>query len=404
MSQRSPGTDPSTGPASEALAKVLAELQGLTPGTMDPNQPAFPPRLVRADRPPVRPKKIELEFQAERPSRGWPLKAAAASAALFAIGAVAMNIGYPMLKAPFSASRLAMAEPEASSPAAAAPEEPLPTGGASGVRLATLASAGKEGPVSVVQEPPEEGNITTGAMPNAVVAAKPGPSAPALQFPQPTRPLELPPLTTPAVPASSDSAVGLTLREERPHPTASLRAGDAAQDSRTGVQVASVDVKPIASSSTAAAEVKPVASSSPDPAPVPEVKPVASPPPPVAAPPAEVKPIASSPRDPASTAQVEPVAPPPQPVPVANPDRLIRRAQDLIRDGDISGARLILERALSSGSAQAAFALAQTYDPEVLSQWQARGIKGDMARARQLYQVASDRGMAEAKERIASLR
>jgi TPR repeat protein len=58
---------------------------------------------------------------------------------------------------------------------------------------------------------------------------------------------------------------------------------------------------------------------------------------------------------------------------------------------------------MTSGSARAAFALAQTYDPEVLAQWQARGIKGDMARARQLYQLASEQGSPEAKERIAAL-
>ena len=84
-------------------------------------------------------------------------------------------------------------------------------------------------------------------------------------------------------------------------------------------------------------------------------------------------------------------------------DRLISRGLELIRDGDISGARLVLERALSSGDGRAAFLLGQTFDPHMLTEWQARGIKGDTARARELYERASQLGVAEAKDRIANL-
>ena len=75
----------------------------------------------------------------------------------------------------------------------------------------------------------------------------------------------------------------------------------------------------------------------------------------------------------------------------------------MIQQGDISGARLILERAVTSGSAQAAFHLAQTYDPRILAKWQARGIKGDAARSRELYRMASEAGVLEAQEHIANL-
>jgi hypothetical protein len=84
-------------------------------------------------------------------------------------------------------------------------------------------------------------------------------------------------------------------------------------------------------------------------------------------------------------------------------ERLMKRALDMIQQGDISGARLILERAVSSGSAQAAFHLAQTYDPRILAKWQARGIKGDPTRSRELYRMAAQAGVPEAQEHIANL-
>jgi hypothetical protein len=37
----------------------------------------------------------------------------------------------------------------------------------------------------------------------------------------------------------------------------------------------------------------------------------------------------------------------------------------------------LLERAASSGDARAIFALAETYDPNMLSAWRVRGMKGD---------------------------
>jgi len=82
---------------------------------------------------------------------------------------------------------------------------------------------------------------------------------------------------------------------------------------------------------------------------------------------------------------------------------LLARAQELIRNRDISSARLVLERALATGSAEAAFQLAETYDPQVLSAWQVRGIIGDASRARQLYTKASESGVKIAEERLRTL-
>jgi TPR repeat protein len=81
----------------------------------------------------------------------------------------------------------------------------------------------------------------------------------------------------------------------------------------------------------------------------------------------------------------------------------LSRAQELIRNGDISSARLMLEKALSAGSADAAFQLAETYDPQVLAGWHVRGIVGDPARAKQLYTKASESGVRMAEERLKGL-
>jgi len=83
---------------------------------------------------------------------------------------------------------------------------------------------------------------------------------------------------------------------------------------------------------------------------------------------------------------------------------LLARASSLLKDRDISGARLILERALEAGSTRAAFQLAETYDPRQLSRWRAYGIRGDWAKAQALYLRALDGGIIEAKDRIAPIR
>jgi hypothetical protein len=105
-----------------------------------------------------------------------------------------------------------------------------------------------------------------------------------------------------------------------------------------------------------------------------------------------------------------PSAPPidaPAPTPQASAieaDWLIARAQGQIAQGDISGARLLLERALEGGSRKAAFHLAETYDPRQLAAWRAFGIRGDPARARKLYARALEGGIVDAQERLIGLR
>jgi hypothetical protein len=84
--------------------------------------------------------------------------------------------------------------------------------------------------------------------------------------------------------------------------------------------------------------------------------------------------------------------------------RLLARADALLRQADISSARPFLEHALERGSARAAFMLAETYDARVLQSWHARGISGDPSKARELYQQAEAGGIENARERIEALK
>jgi len=84
----------------------------------------------------------------------------------------------------------------------------------------------------------------------------------------------------------------------------------------------------------------------------------------------------------------------------ADAARLIARARVLIAQGDIGGARLVLERAAEAGSAPAVFALAETYDSAILSAWGTFGTQGDNERAQQLYAEAFAAGIQEARARL----
>jgi hypothetical protein len=83
---------------------------------------------------------------------------------------------------------------------------------------------------------------------------------------------------------------------------------------------------------------------------------------------------------------------------------LVARASSLLRQGDIGAARLVLERAVEIGSAQASFALAETYDPLILAKWGTYGTRGDARRAHDLYARADAEGIQEAKSRLDALR
>ena len=82
---------------------------------------------------------------------------------------------------------------------------------------------------------------------------------------------------------------------------------------------------------------------------------------------------------------------------------LLNRAKGLLAIGDISSARLLLERAADAQEAEAALILAGTYDPQVLGSQDMRSVTPDPAAARLWYQKAAQLGSADAKRRLGQL-
>ena len=80
--------------------------------------------------------------------------------------------------------------------------------------------------------------------------------------------------------------------------------------------------------------------------------------------------------------------------------KLIERATGLLVQGNISAARIVLERAADKGNARASFMLAETYDPVILSAWGTFGTRGEAAKAREHYSKAQAGGVQEAKDRL----
>src|SRR4029077_15219851 len=79
---------------------------------------------------------------------------------------------------------------------------------------------------------------------------------------------------------------------------------------------------------------------------------------------------------------------------------LMNRAKILVAAGDISPARLLLERAAEAQEPAAALMLARTYDPDVLRTENVRNIIPDPALARIWYQRAAQLGSADAQRRL----
>jgi hypothetical protein len=97
----------------------------------------------------------------------------------------------------------------------------------------------------------------------------------------------------------------------------------------------------------------------------------------------------------------EPVARP-EPVRHQVDDRL-SEAKQRIESGDVSGARDILSAAEGSAPGPISFALAETYDPNMLAAWGTRGAIADVARAKALYHKSLALGMVRAQARLEAL-
>jgi len=113
---------------------------------------------------------------------------------------------------------------------------------------------------------------------------------------------------------------------------------------------------------------------------------------------------------PPATAPVAAAAPTPQPRADAprelSPNEIasmIRRAQEMLANGDIKAARLLLLRAAEAHDARAALALARTYDPIASRQLSTADPGPDVAQARNWYQRAREWGAPEAQRQLDAL-
>jgi hypothetical protein len=79
---------------------------------------------------------------------------------------------------------------------------------------------------------------------------------------------------------------------------------------------------------------------------------------------------------------------------------MLQRADDFIKSGDLSSARLLLRRAAEAGNVHAALTLAGTFDPSVLKTLGFQEGAADIAMARLWYERAEKFGSAEAPRRL----
>jgi hypothetical protein len=85
-------------------------------------------------------------------------------------------------------------------------------------------------------------------------------------------------------------------------------------------------------------------------------------------------------------------------------DEVLAQAARRIESGDIAGARELLAGAELQSIGQASFALAETYDPNMLAAWGTRGAVADVAKARALYAKALNLGVGRAMMRLEGLK
>lgn len=82
---------------------------------------------------------------------------------------------------------------------------------------------------------------------------------------------------------------------------------------------------------------------------------------------------------------------------------LLERGRQAIANGDLAAARALFLRAAEARDAHAAFALAETYDANVLQQRGEQGLAPDSAMARSWYERAKEFGSQDAALRLQSM-
>jgi len=83
--------------------------------------------------------------------------------------------------------------------------------------------------------------------------------------------------------------------------------------------------------------------------------------------------------------------------------RFVERGDQMMKDGDVAGARLFYQRAADIGLPEGAIALAETYDPNELQRWPVRGLQANVDLAREWYRRARELGAPEADARLRRL-
>ncbi|MCC6946442.1 MAG: hypothetical protein IT539_01615 [Bradyrhizobiaceae bacterium] len=111
--------------------------------------------------------------------------------------------------------------------------------------------------------------------------------------------------------------------------------------------------------------------------------------------PSQQQPVAAAPAEPSAQAQAA----------VRNLsqdeiDLMVARGTELLKNGDIASARLLLQRAAEARDSRAALALAASYDPNELKKLGVYGSNSDVAVARDWYEKARQFGSREAPRRL----
>jgi hypothetical protein len=108
---------------------------------------------------------------------------------------------------------------------------------------------------------------------------------------------------------------------------------------------------------------------------------------------------------PAEQAERSPQPVPPRPATSSPPDHkqavhLFKKGEEQLAQGHVAAARLLFERAVDLGLAQAAMALAATYDATEYPRLNIKGIAPDPKEARRWYERAQELGVEGAKARL----
>jgi hypothetical protein len=156
-------------------------------------------------------------------------------------------------------------------------------------------------------------------------------------------------------------------------------------------QLKQIAAAPVEASAVPNAEPAPIPAAIPSPTPVVAAVPIPAPVPATlstAPPPAAPdQPVASQPPS-ASSPEIE---------------TLLARGDELLANGDVVAARLFYQRAAEQGSAAAATAVGQTYDPFFLDQVHVRGARSDARAAEDWYRKAVAAGDRQAEARLKRL-